>query len=106
MSKYTVTRTQLQERHAQLLRRVGNIEGDLRSAHDRDSEERAGELENDEVLEGLDEMSLAEIRQIREALRRIDRGLYGICSACGQTIAAERLAAIPTTLTCVDCAPP
>jgi hypothetical protein len=54
MSKYTVTRKQLQQRHAQLLRRVGKIGGDLRSTHDRDSEERACELENDEVLEGLD----------------------------------------------------
>ena len=103
MSKYTATRTQLQERQAQLLRRVGKIEGDLRSTHDRDSEERASELENDEVLEGLDQMGLEEVRQIREALSRIDRGLYGICSICRRPISAERLAAMPTAVTCVRC---
>lgn len=105
MSKYGAIGTQLQERLDQLLRRVGKIEGDLRSTHDRDSQERASELENDEVLEGLDEMSLAEVRQIREALRRIERGHYGSCSSCGQPISAERLAAVPTAVTCVGCAP-
>jgi DnaK suppressor protein len=105
MSKNAAIGIQLQERLDRLLRRVGNIEGDLRSTHDRDSQERATELENDEVLEGLDEMSRAEDRQIRETLRRIERGQYGLCSACGQPISATRLAAVPTTVTCVSCAP-
>ena len=104
MSNYPATRTRLQERHAQLLRRVGKIEGDLRSTHDPDSEERASEVENDEVLEGLDELGRAEVVQIRAALVRIEAGLYGICSACGSPIAAERLAAVPTAVTCVRCA--
>ena len=105
MSKNAAIGTQLQERLDRLQRRVGNIEGDLRSTHDRDSQERATELENDEVLEGLDAMSRAEVRQIRETLRRIERGQYGLCSACGQPISAKRLAAVPTTVTCVSCAP-
>jgi DnaK suppressor protein len=105
MSKYDAIGTQLRKRLDRVLRRVGNIEGDLRSTHDRDSQERATELENDEVLEGLDEMSRAEVRQIRETLRRIERGHYGICTTCGQPISAKRLAAVPTTVTCVSCAP-
>ena len=84
MSRPAVTREQLQQRHAQLLRRVGKIGGDLRSTRDRDSEERASELENDEVLEGLDEMGREEVGQIRAALERIETGLYGTCSACGR----------------------
>lgn len=95
----------LQERLDRLLRRVGKIEGELRSTHDRDWQERAGELENDEVLEGLDELSRAEVRQIREALRRIESGSYGICSHCSRAISAERLAAVPTAVTCVGCTP-
>ena len=94
----------LRERLDQLSRRVRRIEGDLRSAHDPDWPERAGELENDEVLEGLDEMSLAELRQIREALRRIESGSYGVCSNCGGPIGAERLSGVPTAVTCVACA--
>jgi DnaK suppressor protein len=105
MSNHGAVGLHLHERLDRLLRRVGEIEGDLRSTHDRDSQERAGELENDEVLEGLDEMSLAEVRQIREALKRIESGSYGICSHCRQPISAERLAAVPTAATCVGCAP-
>ena len=105
MSKHGAVRMQLQERLDQLLRRVGKIEADLRSTHDRDWQERASELENDEVLEGLDEMGLAEVRQIREALKRIESGTYGICSNCGQPVSPARLAAVPSADTCVVCAP-
>ena len=73
----------LWDRRDQLSRRVGTIDADLRSAHDRDSQERAGERENDEVLMQLDEMSLAELDQIREALQRIQNGTYGTCAGCG-----------------------
>lgn len=103
MSNYDTVGTQLQERLAELLRRVGRIEGDLRSAHDRDWPERANELQNDEVLEGLDEMTLREVRQIRGALKRIESGDYGVCAACGEPIGAARLTAVPTAVTCIQC---
>jgi DnaK suppressor protein len=104
MSQHGDVKMHLQERLDRVLRRVGQIEADLRSTPDRDWQERASELENDEVLEGLDALSLAEVLQIREALRRIESGSYGICSHCGQSISAKRLAAIPTVVTCVGCA--
>jgi len=103
MSTRDAVRTQLERRLAGLLRRVGKIEGDLKQPHDRDSEERATELENDEVLEGLDEMTLREIEQIRTALKRIESGSYGMCSTCGRPIGAKRLAAVPSASTCVAC---
>lgn len=96
-------RAQLERRLASLLRRVGTIERDLQQVHDDDSQERATELENDEVLEGLDELTRDEIRQIRAALTRIEGGTYGLCSTCGRPIGAGRLAAIPSATTCVGC---
>ena len=73
MADYDAVGRQLHDRLTQLQRRIGAIEGDLRSAHNRDWPERSNELQNDEVLEGLDEMSLREVRQM---LRRAeaDRG--------------------------------
>jgi len=85
------------------LERVGKIEGDLRRTPDRDWQEQAIELENDEVLTGLDEMTLAEVRRIRAALGRIANGTYGACSTCGRAISQERLAAIPSAHTCMTC---
>ena len=39
------------------------------------------------------------------ALARVDAGTYGRCEVCGRAIGAERLAALPSTATCVACAP-
>ena len=38
------------------------------------------------------------------ALARIAAGTYGTCERCGVAIPPERLEAVPTTRTCVDCA--
>jgi RNA polymerase-binding transcription factor DksA len=103
MSKHEAARARLNNQLARLLERVGKIEGDLRRAPDRDWQEQAIELENDEVLKGLDEMTLGEVRRIRAALGRIENGTYGACSTCGRPISEERLAAIPSTLTCLAC---
>jgi len=103
MSQHESARVQLENQLARLLKRVGNIEGDLRRIHDRDWQEQAIEVENDDVLKGLDEMALAEVRRIRAAFGRIANGTYGVCSTCGQPIGKERLAAIPSTITCLAC---
>jgi RNA polymerase-binding transcription factor DksA len=46
--------------------------------------------------------NLADLAVARE---RLDRGDYGICATCGQPIDKARLAARPTTQTCVTCSP-
>ena len=105
MPEYHALRKQLEDRLTRLLHRVGTIEGDLRQTRDPDWTERATALENDEVLEGLDEMTLREIEQIRTALKRIESGSYGTCSACGRPIGTERLVAVPSAITCLACTP-
>jgi DnaK suppressor protein len=44
------------------------------------------------------------LRQVQEALARIDAGSYGQCSRCGAPIGAERLAVRPSASTCIGCA--
>jgi RNA polymerase-binding protein DksA len=104
MSQYDEIRSQLEKRLQQLVGRVGKIDRDLRTTLSPDSEERATELENDEVLQRLGQDSLAEVRQIQEALERIEGGNYGLCSTCGQAITAPRLTAVPSTTICLSCA--
>ena len=41
---------------------------------------------------------------IDAALRKLEAGRYEICDICGRPIGAERLAARPAALTCIDCA--
>ena len=74
MKSTTPLRNKLEARLGEIAQRVGRIEHDLRRERDRDSEERAIELENDQVLEGLDEMGRVEVREIRAALARMAAG--------------------------------
>ncbi len=41
--------------------------------------------------------------KIREALDRIENGIYGICDDCGGDISEARLKARPVTTQCIDC---
>lgn len=46
----------------------------------------------------------AQLRQVEEALERLDAATYGACRSCGNPIAPERLEAIPWAATCIGCA--
>lgn len=56
------------------------------------------------VSESLEEESLATdtLRQVRDALQRIEAGTYGKCSACGRPIEAARLEAVPWAEYCLQ----
>ena len=41
--------------------------------------------------------------RINDAINSIDKGDYGICKICGEEIPKERLEAVPTTDTCINC---
>lgn len=43
------------------------------------------------------------VYHIDEALRRIQAGKYGKCVACGNSISAARLEAVPHARMCIDC---
>ncbi len=49
------------------------------------------------------ETELEELKQIDDALARIDSGDYGICKYCGGTIRKDRLKALPYATLCVKC---
>ncbi|MDX2398703.1 TraR/DksA family transcriptional regulator [Microbacterium algeriense] len=55
-------------------------------------------------LTGLAEAAAAELRQVDDALARVDAGTYGICANCGRPIPAARLEARPFAEYCVACA--
>lgn len=42
--------------------------------------------------------------EIEEALRRIEKGDYGLCESCGAIISEARLRALPWARLCIDCA--
>ena len=43
------------------------------------------------------------VLKIREAIKRIDEGTFGVCEECGEPISLKRLKARPVTTYCIDC---
>jgi RNA polymerase-binding transcription factor DksA len=43
------------------------------------------------------------LREVEQALARMDGGTYGYCTVCGRGIPLERLRALPAAATCVTC---
>lgn len=95
----------LEARLADLKARLTRIDDELDSHQSKDWEDLATEREGDEVLEGMGQSGLQEIRRIEAALQRIESGEYGACMKCGAEIAPERLDTLPDTPFCRNCAP-
>ncbi len=104
MISTTDHKAQMQQRLAALKSRLSGISTELVAEHSPDWEDLATEREGDEVLEGMGNAGLLEIRRIEAALARIEAGEYGICATCGQDIGAERLDVLPDTPFCRNCA--
>jgi RNA polymerase-binding protein DksA len=51
----------------------------------------------------LQDNEIHEYNMIRQALRMIDEGAYGICIECGQPIAEKRLKSYPNATRCIIC---
>ncbi|NIS59755.1 MAG: transcriptional regulator, TraR/DksA family protein, partial [Proteobacteria bacterium] len=66
--------------------------GDLSSLH----------LERDVKFELLT-MYTENMKDIDEALDRVDEGTYGICTECGERIGEKRLQAMPFAICCLEC---
>jgi RNA polymerase-binding transcription factor DksA len=104
MKSLRTIKKQLEDRLKELGAKVEDIEEDLRTPRSSSWEDRATEIEGDEVLDALEESAIAEIGEIRAALRRIDEGSYEICARCGEKINEKRLEALPYATECIKCA--
>jgi len=65
--------------------------------------EAASDYANLTMNLNLAERNSKYLLQLEDALARIKRGTYGICTLCKRTIPMVRLEAVPTTTKCVEC---
>jgi DnaK suppressor protein len=72
------------------------------STADNHLADTATETYERELDEGLEEDAQARLREVEQALERIEDGSYGTCEACGKEIPEERLEAVPWTKLCID----
>lgn len=76
----------------------GGSAQDIGDILDYVSEERTRELE---LL--LTDREKQKLKQIEDALDRIDENLYGLCEECGVKIPKARLKVVPFAKYCVEC---
>lgn len=93
----------LRARRHELDVRLHKIEADFEQPRNPDSDDRALERNNDEVLDEMGQVGQDELKAIDAALERIAKGKFGICARCGKPISRERLDAVPYAPLCEAC---
>lgn len=64
---------------------------------------RIDELQNQALTRNLREREQLKLGGLLQALRRLENGVYGLCTECGGEIPFDRLLVFPETATCVGC---
>ncbi len=72
------------------------------STYDNHLADMATETYSRELDEGLEEDAARQLRDVQDALARIEDGSYGTCAVCGREIDEARLEAVPWTTLCID----
>jgi RNA polymerase-binding protein DksA len=115
-----LTPEQLEHFKNKLLEKRGNIEAQLQTFAKKSDTmkddyetvfEQIGDSPDDNAAEVTDyednlaiEQELEEdLKEIDEALERIENGTYGICTDCNQPMTVERLEAMPEATLCIKC---
>ena len=100
-------RKRLMMRRFHLLQRyqdeVARVDEELEQ-HEADTIDHASDQWDARVVGLLSENDLRALAEIVEAIRRLDAGRYGLCVACSCRIERLRLAALPATPLCIECA--
>jgi DnaK suppressor protein len=98
-------RTILQVQLEELLREAGKTVSGMTDEHENfpDPTDRAS-MESDRNFElRIRDRERRLIVKIRDALGRIDDGIFGVCESCEEEIGMARLEARPVTTLCIDC---
>src|ERR1700677_800619 len=88
---------------------VTEIESELRAEREGNKDEGmdtydlASEERDREINFILSDRERVKLKQIDDALERLDDGTYGVCESCGLEIAEERLEAMPFSRLDRDC---
>ena len=88
---------------AELERRTTANLAASRRDDEHDSEERSPAHDQDAAYAGLQAHERRELKEIDDALLRIERGEFGRCESCEGPIGRQRLAAVPEARFCIAC---
>lgn len=108
----------INQRKEDLLKKKGELEEELKSFANKsskdnwetkypqmtkDEEENVDEVEEYENLLPVERSLEEELKDVNNALEKIEKGEYGRCDICGKEISEERLIILPEAKTCNIC---
>ena len=96
----------LLDKKAEFMEALGSNCQGLAEAEDRLGADADKIAHDDFVLLQVNESLYLQLRQVEDALKRLELGEYGRCLGCGAAIPLKRLQAIPWARFCVACQDP
>ncbi len=96
----------LQERKEKITKNIQGSRDSIDSLKDSECKDEYdyAEVSSDSFKEGIiANQQIKELEEIEAALKRIDKGTYGICEMCDESIAIGRLRAKPFAKYCTPC---
>jgi DnaK suppressor protein len=88
---------------------LGDVEKNFKISQEENLEpladitDGAAQAYTNELMTSLGEQGWQKLKQVDEALEKINRGDYGVCSTCSQPIPEARLDVMPFAKFCVEC---
>ena len=93
----------LLETRQSVLTALGTKAGSLMTGERISEEDQAQRSLSEAISLRLNGFEYLQLRQIQQALDRLDLGEFGTCLSCEQPIAPKRLQALPWAKYCVKC---
>ena len=81
----------------------GNWDAKYPNREDGDKEEEADEVQEYDTALSLEHSLELKLRDVNNALEKIEKGKYGTCEKCGKGINKERLKVAPEARLCMAC---
>ena len=86
----------------------GGVRADTFLADEQDAVDQHPADEGSELFEREKNLTVqrtlkVSLREVNEALHKVDQGTYGLCETCGKPIAEKRLRALPGATHCIEC---
>src|SRR5437867_2572641 len=99
-------RDRLEAKQQELISAIANIEVEGRESREigtQDLADRANASYTKESLFQQSDYERAILGLVQSALRRAEKGAYGVCVECGQPVERKRLDAVPWARHCISC---
>lgn len=99
----TIEKERLLQEQAQLINELQRLRELMQAEVDVDPDEGDAEIFEREKNTALIAVLETKLRDVQAAIRSIEKGIYGICTRCGQPIEPGRLEVKPDATLCVKC---